>query len=591
MAASIRDSFPEETKMIAYCRNERLDALDDNVIEALRRMRCEVEGFDVGDREANFDSDYDALIAAKKKRDTTHSLYLSRDMMFFQKVSLDTFTHPNGVVAPEKSKIPEEIAAFRGMSFKGLGANGHIDLSTPLTGTGIVAFPEQPKIKNGKRFSEIWASVAYSMRLHPQIDKLTEYVDRIALQVAINLHDMEWVRLPQSHNVDLTKVPDQGRALDRDNTVATRYVNWNLLNTSGLSEHGYRCLKRQAGTRRLNLIWDAPDPNADPDAPMPLRKDARKYLPVPPASDGIAPLSVTTPDPAKKNIAALTMVYQDHFFLDRWVRYYEDQIGRENIFILRHGHDPKIDEIGAGCNIIHVPNPASKVGFDNRRWYALSQLTSALTQCYNWVLCNDVDEIVAVDPDVCGSLSEYLAEKFANSDAPAILSPFAIELVHTPRFEPEPIEYDTKILSVRRNFRINTNYSKPCVTRRDVAYSGGGHGSNIHRVPLDPHLYLFHLRYVDDKISQERLEGRKDWIEKRRGKYEPGKRSKNSWDEGSDVFIELRQKIPMAETVNFDPVRNEMVSHLDHYGSGKWLYKNIRSTDIYRLPIRFSSLF
>ena len=41
-----------------------------------------------------------------------------------------------------------------------------------------------------------------------------------------------------------------------------------------------------------------------------------------------------TLDPTKKPAGAMTMVYQDYYFLQRWVDYYGRQFGREHLYIL-----------------------------------------------------------------------------------------------------------------------------------------------------------------------------------------------------------------------------------------------------------------
>jgi len=45
-------------------------------------------------------------------------------------------------------------------------------------------------------------------------------------------------------------------------------------------------------------------------------------------------------DPTKMPAGAMTMVYKDYYFLQRWVDYYSRQFGREHLYILSHGGDP-----------------------------------------------------------------------------------------------------------------------------------------------------------------------------------------------------------------------------------------------------------
>ena len=42
-----------------------------------------------------------------------------------------------------------------------------------------------------------------------------------------------------------------------------------------------------------------------------------------------------------KRIAALTMVRNDDFYLEKWVEYYGGQLGKENLYIFFDGTDQK----------------------------------------------------------------------------------------------------------------------------------------------------------------------------------------------------------------------------------------------------------
>ena len=357
-----------------------------------------------------------------------------------------------------------------------------------------------------------------------------------------------------------------------------------------MAEQGYGGLRAQVGTRRVSWIFKQDLPPGIP--PPPDSETGEKAVPEPPAESKPASPAVGTPDPSKADMAAVTMVHGDHFFLDRWIRYYSGQIGRENLYVLRHGEDPEIDRIAEGANIVHLPNPEDKSGFDRRRWTALSKLASGLTLYYNWVLCNDVDEIVAVDPAVSDSLPAYLNAKFGSGRAPQVISPFALEIVHTPASEPDAITPGRPVLEVRRNFRLNSNYSKPCLTRGRIGFSVGGHGSNFRRVTLDPYLYLFHLRYVDAAMSRARLAARQEWMEEKNGPVEETGRNKGSWDQGVEAFDTLSKLEPVEERIDFPDFRREMVEGRTQAASTKnWFFKNMRSKELYRLPDRFSTLF
>ena len=412
------------------------------------------------------------------------------------------------------------------------------------------------------------------------------YLDQMSLPLAIRRAGLKWNELPEEYHFILGGTL-RGKPFPDDRDIfAVHYRKWDVLKENGLAAGGYKGLLEQVGTRRVSWIWKQPVPEGIAEMPSPAGPKT-KSEPPPEATK-----QQTAPDPSKADIAAVTMVHEDHFFLSRWIEYYEGQIGRENLYILRHGEDPEIDRLAEGCNILHLPNPADKSGFDRRRWTALSSLSSGLTLYYNWVICNDVDEILAVDPDVSDSLSNYLNAKFKDGKAPSVVSPFALEIVHTPDSETHQITPDVPILSVRQNFRLNSNYAKPCITRRRIKFSVGGHGSNIRRVALDPDLYLFHLRYVDDALSRARLLKRKKWITQKNGSLAETGRKASTWDQGEDVFERLSSMTPVAETIDFPDFRRKMIEgRVQAASTGNWFFGNMRSKELYRLPDRFRHLF
>ncbi len=143
---------------------------------------------------------------------------------------------------------------------------------------------------------------------------------------------------------------------------------------------------------------------------------------------------------AKAPVAALTMVRGEDFFLKRWLAYYRQFLPDEHIYVLNHGGDPEVAEIALGVNVISLPYDETKRNVNQRRWQILSLFTSGLTQFYNWVICNDVDELVVLDPDHGSNLVDYLMERRAADRVPQALIPFAVEMVHVPEFYRSRVE-------------------------------------------------------------------------------------------------------------------------------------------------------
>lgn len=296
-------------------------------------------------------------------------------------------------------------------------------------------------------------------------------------------------------------------------------------------------------------------------------------------------------DDTKAGMAAMTMVRGDHFFLQRWVDYYGRHLGREHLYVLTHGQDPDIHRIAEGANVIYLPFDPTRYCFNQRRWQMLSQFTSGFTRYYNWVLCGDVDEIVAVDPDVADNLGDYVM-RFGQDRPPRIITPFAIEIVHNPTAEPEPLTPGRNILEVRRHYRTNVNYCKPCITRNRVTFSPGGHYANEKEGFLDPHLYLFHLRFVDYQMTHDRLALRREQRTQQSGALGEVTRKVTGWDTAWTTYEGLSKRKPKAETIDHAEMRAAMTKGRHVRADNVfWTFGGARSYDVYKLPERFATVF
>lgn len=295
-------------------------------------------------------------------------------------------------------------------------------------------------------------------------------------------------------------------------------------------------------------------------------------------------------DSTKAPMGAMTMVGGDHFFLERWVSYYGAQLGREHLYVLSHGGDPEHRRIAEGCNVIYLPRDATRYCFNQRRWQMLSLFATGFVPYYNWMITGDVDEIVAVDPDVSDSLPEYLS-RFPEGKQPKVITPFAIEMVHNPKYEPEPITPGRNILDVRRLFRLNANYAKPCITRSSITFVPGGHFASHPVLHLDPHLYLFHLRFIDYGMTEERLATRRAQREIQSGALDETGRATTGWDTAWHTYQSLIKEEPGEETVAFPEFRQVMRDGWRQKKKVFWAPGGARPKGIYRLPERFAQVF
>ncbi len=199
-------------------------------------------------------------------------------------------------------------------------------------------------------------------------------------------------------------------------------------------------------------------------------------------------MTSTTP-----NIAFVTMVRDDYFFLKLWVDCYARHVPRRHLFILLDGFDQTPPDFTAGCQIITLPRSAPGPGWDTRRWKMLADFNATLLGRFDVVVLNDVDEIIVADP---ASGIPFLGA-LARAVEVGVITPFAVEVIHRQDICPEPIDPSRPILRQRPHVRVNTIYAKPCITSVPVRWSLGGHEADFAELHIDPALYLFHLRFVD----------------------------------------------------------------------------------------------
>lgn len=297
-------------------------------------------------------------------------------------------------------------------------------------------------------------------------------------------------------------------------------------------------------------------------------------------------------DRTKAPLAALTMVHEEDFFLERWIAHWRKYLPDDAIYVLNHGGNADVARIARGCNVIRLPYDSLKKSVNQRRWQIMSLHASALTGAYSWVACNDVDEFVVLDPAVSGDLVGYLMEIAERDVVPPALTTFAIEMVHNVQTETLPLTPGTPILGARRCYRLNANYAKPCLISRPTEFKAGGHGANHAMVTLDPNLYNFHLRFIDYDLCMARFQ--KSLDRRLAGKTEAERQAMQAggwgWTSVEGTFKALSQRAPVAETVDHPAFRKAMLEDrilrppFTLMGGG-------RPPEIYRLPDRFNGVF
>ena len=296
-------------------------------------------------------------------------------------------------------------------------------------------------------------------------------------------------------------------------------------------------------------------------------------------------------DSTKSLLGVATMVYQDYFFLERWYDYYSKQVGAENLYVFSHGNDPKHRSIAKDANVINLPRDETMFKFDRRRWRALGHCATGLLEFYNWMIVADVDEIVVVDPDAAPTIPDYLIKNYQDTtDGPLNIAPFCLELVHLPEEEPLPILPDETILSRRRIFRPNRNYSKPSLVGGPVIFAPGGHRNTLGRRHMPKDLYTLHLKYFD-YATMEKVAVEKQNMVVEAGKLGSGYDESHGWNRNLDHYREIVASTKLeGENIDLPRYRAAMQKQIEKY-QDQFIWGRARSNSLFRIPERFSDVF
>ena len=217
-----------------------------------------------------------------------------------------------------------------------------------------------------------------------------------------------------------------------------------------------------------------------------------------------------------KKIAVITMARNDTFFLSRWIKYYGNLFGTENLYIYLDGTDQEIPENAENAHITKLPHTdMSRAAGDKYRIGLMSKLAKKLLTEYDIVIGCDADEFLIVDPNCNMGLAEYLSNKKINTT----LSGLGLDVGQHMEHE-KPLDTTKSFLSQRGFAFISTRYTKPVVLNKPADWGSGFHRVKNHNFHIDKNLYLLHFGAVDmDMLLAKAAKRGEDWVNhlKRRG--------------------------------------------------------------------------
>ncbi len=209
-------------------------------------------------------------------------------------------------------------------------------------------------------------------------------------------------------------------------------------------------------------------------------------------------------------LAFVTMVWRDYWLLAKWIEHNSAVVAKSQLYVINHGGDPEIERIANGCNVINIPRDDVSIDLTERRWQLLSGVTNGLQAFFDLVVCTDVDELLVYTGSKA-NLLVHLAERPIETDA---LCAIGLNLIPSEA----GVTSDTRtVLEQHPNAMLSAKYSKPCISKKPVAYTIGGHGIFEGTFDLDPEILLFHLHYVTPDYI-ERMTARRDIVVESRKK-------------------------------------------------------------------------
>jgi len=193
-------------------------------------------------------------------------------------------------------------------------------------------------------------------------------------------------------------------------------------------------------------------------------------------------------------LAVVTFVFNEIVNLPIWRRYYGENFGDKNLFVIdRESNDGSTADLGE-VNRIVIPRDA----FDDRKKTSfVSSFQHSLLQYYDAVIYTDCDEIMVPNTARYRDLSEYVS-KMTSGYATCI----GLNVLHVLNQEP-PLDLNRPILAQRRYARFNSATCKTLLSRVPITWMPGFHCLNL-QPKIDPDLFLFHTKTMDYSIASQR---------------------------------------------------------------------------------------
>lgn len=198
----------------------------------------------------------------------------------------------------------------------------------------------------------------------------------------------------------------------------------------------------------------------------------------------------TRPD----RVAALTVVRDERAMLPRWVRYYGDQLGLENLLVVDdRTTDGSTDDLP--CRVI--PSGGFPEGrFEKARMALVTRLGAELLRDHDAVIFTDADEFLLADPDRYESLPDFVARR----PEVRVGAGLGFNVVHHLDHEAALVE-GLPVLGQRQFGKFVGQISKPSLKRVQAPWVKASHGIRASYTPVRD-LLMVHLKFADFDLTR-----------------------------------------------------------------------------------------
>lgn len=196
------------------------------------------------------------------------------------------------------------------------------------------------------------------------------------------------------------------------------------------------------------------------------------------------------------------MARNDEDFLNKWVNYYGQEFGEENLYIYLDGVDQEIPSGAGRSNVTKVPKIGGQVvQAEKGRLGFLSERAAELMKSgYDVVIGCDADEFLVLDPKTGMKLSDYVSSLEFDTCKSALGVDVGQHLT-----EEQTIDWSKPFLQQRSYAYVCSRYTKPVIVNKPCRWGAGFHRVKGHNFSIDENLYLFHFGSFDMKMIEDRF--------------------------------------------------------------------------------------